>query len=212
LRLRTGNYWKHIDSLIVSHVADEGLLFVPDPLPADFVQGLLESIFPKYASDVISKLEKTYASKYPHLSPADLASAIYRDAVFTCNARSMVEAYPGKTYLMQYSVGNGTHGSDVAAMFYSSVVYQYNISIFTDYQSYMTSHAITGDPNILRAGNLTPPTIVWPLVPDSHAEMFANTLNVADDGFTLIEDSDSLKSVCEVWQKGLMEATLKGGY
>lgn len=141
-----------------------------------------------------------------------MASVVVRDAVFTCNVRSMVEAYAEKTHLMQYFVGNATHGSDVAAMFYSSLVYNQSSTLFSDYQSYMISHAITGDPNTLRATDGTPSTIYWPLVSGVNAESLRNGLNVTDDGFELISDAQVLKSVCSVWQQGLLEATLKGGY
>jgi hypothetical protein len=146
------------------------------------------------------------------MTPAEAARAMISDAFFTCNARRLVEAYPENSYLAQYSVAPGTHGSDVFAVFYSHTLHNVSIPLFSAYQSYLTSHALTGDPNALRDEEVKPPTIEWPVVRNVHAERIQNTLNVTDLGFELIGDGKALKSVCDVWAEVLSDVTEKGGY
>lgn len=163
--------------------------------------------------ELVAKVNSTYYHTYPNATEADLISIVARDTTFTCNVRGMAEAYPRKTHLMQYSVGKATHGSDVAAMFYSEALFNVSVPLWGGYQSYMVSSALTGDPNLLRNKTMSdPPTIDWPLIPNVNSERLGNSVNVTNNGFSLIDDDQVLKSVCHVWRHALVEATKRGGY
>lgn len=185
---------------------------MPDPLPPGYIDGYLQYLIPEYAADARTKINDTFSQTYPELSAIDFASKLLGDMTLSCNTRDLLEAYPRRTHLMQYSVGNGTHGSDVAAAFYSPTLFNVTVPLWAAYQSYLTSQALTGDPNALRNRTIDPPTIEWPMVPDPNADRLGNTLNVTDDGFELIEDGVVLKNLCDVLRDALMEATTKGGY
>jgi hypothetical protein len=199
----TGNYWKDLDSLIVSHVEFEGLALTPSPLPDTFIDLLMTDIFPPDSSSLISQILDSYSAAYPQLSTLEFAYKIIGDIFIRCNVGSMVEAYPDRTYLLQYSFPPATHGSDLEALFYSFAVDQVEVPVFMWYQSYFVSHAITGNPNTFRH---TTRTIEWPLVPNANAVQFGNTLNVTEVRFELIQDSEVNKSLCSLWREAFTSA------
>ncbi|KAJ9364797.1 Carboxylesterase family-domain-containing protein [Paecilomyces variotii] len=207
LEFLSGNYWKNLDSLIVSHVCDEADIFVSDTIIDNKqVEEWIHSLLPAYASPAVEKavLEEYPAAGTPgspYMTARERDKAFVRDSTFTCNVRTLTQAYAGKTYNMQYSVTPGLHSDDVLAMFFDSSVPlgNYNASVdFTlipgfatlaeGYQSYMASHAIYGDPNTARLALSIPPTITWPH-PSQSGDAYANVLNVGDLGFSLIVDT-----------------------
>jgi hypothetical protein len=130
---------------------------------------------------------------------------MYNHGTFLCATRYIAEAYRGKVWNMVYSQGAGTHGSDIAAAFYkgnplSSLLNPKFGKVAANYQSYLTSHARTGDPNKFRADA---GTIEWPKV--GYGPVFSNVLNVTDNGFRLIQDDANTEADCGFWTK-----TLKG--
>ncbi|GBF62582.1 secreted lipase [Trichophyton mentagrophytes] len=208
-----GNYWRHLDSLIISHVYDEGSLFVGNVSTLESLSGFFKSNFPTYATEAISTLEDYYHLKKPsNESVRAIGSRLIRDTFFTCNIRYILQKYSKKSYLMQYSPKAATHGQDVFALWYSTKLLNVSIPLFSGYQSYFLSHAITGDPNTLRDRDINPPTISWPKVGDIKAEKLVNTLDVVDTGYKLITDDQVLKSTCDIWQKLLLDVTKQGGY
>ncbi|EFR00492.1 carboxylesterase [Nannizzia gypsea CBS 118893] len=208
-----GNYWRHLDSLIISHVYNEGGPFVTNYKTLESLSDLLKSLFPTYATKAISTLEDYYHLKNAsNESVTTIGSKMVRDAIFTCNIRDIVRKYPKKSYLMQYSPKAATHGQDVVAVWYSPKLWNVSIPLFSGYQSYLLSHAITGNPNSLRDRDIDPPTIPWPKVGDTNAEKLENTLDVVDTGYRLIADDQVLKSTCDVWQRVLLDVTKQGGY
>ncbi|KAM5472296.1 hypothetical protein MauCBS54593_002887 [Microsporum audouinii] len=213
VEMARGKYWKHLDSLVVSHVYNEGGLFVGTDSTLDSLADFLQSLFPSYATKAVSTLKNHYHLNKPsNESATTIGSKLVRDALFACNIRDIVRAYPKKTYLMQYSPQSATHGADVAALWYSPTVYNASIPLFIGYQSYMLSHAITGNPNTLRDQAINPPTISWPRVAGTDTEKFQNTLDVVDTGYQLITDEQILKSSCDVWKRALLDVTEQGGY
>lgn len=182
---------------MVTHTANEGAIFVPNPLPDDFLNMVVSAVFPPNSSDIVSQIINAYHPAPPQITKEQFTSTVVADLLIKCNARYMVEAYAGKAYLGQYSVGNATHGSDLAAVFYEPQIYPSPVPLYSAYNSYLASHAITGDPNTLR--NKTS-TIEWPLVSSPNSEKPGNALNVTDNGFTLINDMEISKQLCDVWQ------------
>ena len=79
------------------------------------------------------------------------------------------------------------------------------------YQSYLVSHAETGDPNTYRKKLGLPPTLAWPK-PDNSGDEVRGVLQVGDLGFSIINDGQVSRETCTFWQ-GIMEAvTREGGY
>ncbi|MCJ1466308.1 hypothetical protein MMC07_004927 [Pseudocyphellaria aurata] len=173
----SGNYWKHLDSIIVSHVHDEAGPFVPEFIQTQTdVEKYVTAFFPQSRlSELKTAVLKQYPAREICLIPKNCAkkrtSNIIRDMSFTCNTRLLYDAYHkgAKTYMMQYDVlhnsGLAVHGSDLLALFRST---EFDIIAYlTDkfgkvvghtlggalnklaplYQSYFASHAIHGDPN-----------------------------------------------------------------
>lgn len=206
-----GNFWKNLDSIIVSHVADEGSLFVPGPIDSDYASTFLHGLFSDYAPKTVQKLTELYTDSSSNATLLKSARDMTRDGLFTCNTRRLVKAYDRRSYLMQYSVSPGTHGADVGAIFYSPDFFNATIPLFAAYQSYLASYALTGDPNELREKGTKPPTIHWPQVHNVNSEKIHNTLNVTETGFELIKDEQNLKSVCDLWDKALLSVTAGGG-
>lgn len=228
----SGNYWKGIDSLIVSHVSDEAETFVSDTIPDNqWFEQWLDSLLPAYSKPAIANaVLKEYPAASllgsPYLTPRERDKAFVRDSTFTCNARVLTQAYAGKTYNMQYSITPGVHSDDILAMFFdpSIPLGNYNASVNFDlipgfatmaeaYQSYMISHAVYGDPNKARLAHSIPHTIAWPH-PSQSGDTYANVLNVGDLGFSLINDtqiSANSGSHCDFMnQLGLALTNLNG--
>ncbi|KAF3482583.1 carboxylesterase family protein [Arthroderma uncinatum] len=213
VEMARGKYWKHLDSLVVSHVFDEGGPFIRSNDTLTSLHSLVQSLFPAYAAEAVSTLADHYNLNKPsYESVKTIGSKLVRDAIFACNIRAIVQGYPQRSYLMQYSPRAATHGADVAAVWYSPALYNVTIPLFAGYQSYLLSHAITNDPNSLRDQALTPPTIAWPRVAGTDKEKLRNVLNVGDTGYQLIADEQVLKSSCDIWQQVLLDATRQGGY
>ncbi|KAL9619367.1 MAG: hypothetical protein Q9160_006047 [Pyrenula sp. 1 TL-2023] len=170
----SGRHWKSLNSLIVSHVADESLSFVPKFIKsaADFTK-FVERFMPE---DKLAPVREIIELKYPSSFWRDHKSRlgdVIRDALFTCTTRQLYDTYKNSTstYMMQYNVfqtfGAAVHASDLIPTFYSPYMdHDYFFSeflkigwikrvlvkkVFKDlsplFQAYFVSHAITGNPN-----------------------------------------------------------------
>ncbi|KAK2731253.1 hypothetical protein FQN55_004898 [Onygenales sp. PD_40] len=230
----TGNYWSDVDSLIISHTSNEAELFSnPKVVTNDQFVNFVKSIIPSY---VPSEALEIILDQYP---PANLTGsrfklvrdrtkAFVRDSSFTCNTRYVTEAFFGKTFNAQYSATLGIHGTDILATFFDDAIpvnllnktMPFNIlplfsGVASAYQSYLTSHAIHGDPNKARADPHLPPTIEWPHPGTGEDEAFTNTLNVGDFGFSLVTDEQNVKageSLCDFFLELCKAATNLNGY
>lgn len=125
-----GNYWKGIESIIVSQVYDESSPFV-----SKFIQNTtdveiyVEDLFPqtKLSGLKTAVLKQYPADAYPYGANArSRTAAVIRDMYFTCNTRLLYDAYhnEAKTYMMEYDVlselGLATHGADLIPLFLNS--------------------------------------------------------------------------------------------
>ncbi|KAL2827396.1 carboxylesterase family protein [Aspergillus cavernicola] len=210
-----GNTWKHLDSLIVSHVVDEGSLYVPDPLPSNFLSSVISGLLPENSTKQVQKIVHMYESLYANSSTKERASAVYRDLILTCNIRTLLTAYTNPTqtqpssWALQYSfidnVLNGTHGSDAPATWYNSELQGYTVPLFAEYQRYLTNHARTGNPNLPWSGEYE--LGYWPGVWGlDDGERPRGVFNFTNWGFGVIEDGQMLGSVCGVWIREFLEA------
>lgn len=229
LEFASGNYWRGLDSAILSHVRDEATLFVDGAVSTDAdATKFLHQLFPPWADGLDAAILRQYPppSSAPHARFTDEGSrmrAIVQDSSFTCNVRNLDTAYAGKTWNMQYDIAPAWHATDLLLAFWNDglthgsvlgdaiqEVYPHIASLSRSYKSYITSLIRTGDPNALRAQHTDPPTPAWPR-PDLLGENVTGVLQV-DDGFSIIDDDTMSKSACDFWREFLAAATIEGGY
>jgi hypothetical protein len=236
----TGNYWTDIDSLIVSHCIDEPAIFLAAEginTDAQFTAAI-ESMLPQYAinagvaSQIIAQYPPVNSTNSPYANENERASAYLGQSSFLTFVRSLTTAYAGKTYNVQFSAFGGTHGSDVLATWYNPFIYldisgtevgfwqtlipleysQSDVGVAKDYQGYLVSHALTGNPNTYSDVYSDPSAIEWPLVGDGTGQYLTNVLNVTDSGFELITDEEDFESIAKFWTGIFYEITQLGGY
>lgn len=122
-----GNYWKGLESIIVSHVYNESGIFTPKFIQnSSSVEKYVHEFFPQRK---LSELRTAVLKKYPADGPPywgnarNRTGAIIRDVSFTCNTRLLYDAYKPKTYMMQYDVlknlGLAFHGADLLPLFFN---------------------------------------------------------------------------------------------
>lgn len=209
LEFASGNFDKNVESIVLSHVSDEAGMFVKDPGNNETAfQGLLEYNFGKntIVNEAMTKHFPPTSKKWT--TQRQRFHEFVQTTVFTCNVRYMTEAYKGKTYNLQYARGAGSHGSDITATFYSSGGYfgAATAKLNAQYQSYLISHARSGDVNKFRLNG----TIEWPKV--EWAPELGKVLNVTDKGFELITDDKTTADDCDMWKDVMAALTVGGGY
>lgn len=203
LELTAGNVAKNVESIINSHVLDEAQLFVPATVNESVIDAVLQHYFAS-SPTTIAAIKKHYAAI---ADPKARIKQIYQFSTFSSHNRFITEAYPGKTYNMQYSRGTGIHGSDIPADFYKPGIFDSKAAkkIGSQFQAYLLSHARTGDPNKERDAA----TVEWPKV--RIGPTLAPVLNVTDSGFALIEDPATKKADSEFWRETLAAFTQELG-
>lgn len=203
LEFMSGNYWKGIDSVIVSHVSKEADIFTPNIKDEADFDRWTGSLLPGFSPS--SALVRAI---YPPTTPLrDRVNYVVRDSSFICNILPLTEAYAGKAWNLQYSRGLGLHGLDLAANFYSpglSDALGFGDALFGEFsysfQSYLTSYVLTGDPNTLAKKSGQVPTVNWPRTTVTPgARYFANTLDAGARGFVVGEDTGLDNQICAKW-------------
>lgn len=227
LEFANGHYWQDIDSLILSHVSNEGQVFVDPNITTNAAgNAWLKSIYPNAGQAIQDAIQKQYppvtnstTSKYK--TEFDRLKEYTQDSTFTCNVRFLSDAYLGRTYNVQYSRANGLHGTDIGADFYDPNNFVISFLDSSDksiaefaptYQSYLTSHARTGDPNTYRKSNANFTTIVWPKVVNSLAEnQLQQVLYAGNTGYSLFSDNQTERTTCSFWLNFIAALTDEGG-
>lgn len=227
LEFATGHYWRDIDSLIISHVSNEGQVFVdPDITTNAAGNAWLASIYPNAGKVIEDAIQKQYPpvtnstnSKYK--TQFDRLKTYTQDSTFTCNVRFLSDAYIGRTYNVQYSRGNGYHGSDIGADFYDPNNFVISFLDSSDksiaefaptYQSYLTSHARTGNPNTYRKSNANFTAIGWPKVENGLlADQMKQVLYAGNQGYSLFSDNETERTTCSFWLSLIAALTDEGG-
>lgn len=213
LTVALGNYWKGIESIISSHVTNEGGMFTDRSITDD--EKFNAMVLSTYGnrSELLEARKKAIAL-YPAVSVTgspfktelDRLSQYVSEQSFTCHNRLIADAYPGKVYSVQYAVSPGTHGSDQRGTFFDSLNPQYanlsksEIEGRQGFQNMLASFAVAGSPN-KRRNNAT--TIEWQLTTGFNDTLFSNVLNVESltgaGGFSLVKDSLQPKDRCGFW-------------
>jgi carboxylesterase type B len=205
-----GNNWKNLESLIVSHVSNEANVFIPASVTNDAKwKEYLTQWYPSQ-SDIVTAITDYYSNIG---SMQDKLKAFVGDSTFHCNTRWIASGYSNKTYMLEYSRMGGQHGTDILAMFIGTktiVAAAQNIdTTFPDfaksYQSYLLSHARTGDPNTYRLKSGPSPTVPWEKVKSPDHDF--NVVEAGPNGFSTIQDKINSKKVCDFWQNLFAQET-----
>ncbi|EFY85925.1 hypothetical protein J3459_017348 [Metarhizium acridum] len=230
LALGQGSYWKGIDSAIVSHVMNESGPFVPkevvdresfDRYLAEFLPG--EALEPQR-----SRIKGEYDCEARFNGDfRACAGAIIEHLVITCNTRYLADAYPGKTYAMQYAFPLdevASHGADLIPLFTNDFEEAKSFLLALDlpgmteemaalyagwltnavtstYQGYYASFGVSGDPNTL----LESPPLEWSPV-DGSDDALSRVLRVQlggtpEDSFHHVSDERNTKKICSFWKE-----------
>ncbi|KAK5989658.1 Secreted lipase [Cladobotryum mycophilum] len=222
--LSQGKHWAGLDAAIISHCSNESEAFIPKGidteekfdaflytfLPGEMLAPQRQQIKEKY------DCEKTFPGNYKAC-----LGLIVQHAAFTCNTRYMFEAYPEKSYMMEYAYPSdvlGSHGSDLIPLFTSNMLQAQaflekmgvgkvqaaiyaaalHAQVAPDYTKYLASFAISKDPN-----DWDEPT-TWPLAKDVNGKI-SNALRVQTPTlfrktFALTEDKQNTKDDCDFWR------------
>jgi carboxylesterase type B len=209
LELLTGNYFKRIDSLIVSHMTREADNFVSkDPkraTDAAFMSMVNEHF--NNNTEVSSALQRQLPLAN-FQTPRERMIRYAQDAVFVCNTRFLTQAYPNRTYNF---VMDGVHGKDVFANFYSRGGVGDRVLADTigspqavKFQRYITSMIRTGNPNTYKSEGAPewPKAVMGPEID--------NTLQIKKN-FAFFKDPANSASECDIWADLFATVTNDGG-
>ena len=156
-------------------------------------------------------------------SESDRLIDLTQDLEFQCNVRYLSDAYNGTNWNIQYSATTGLHGVDVFPIFYNlnidlsalrtnlSLPFAPGFGSFAQvYQSYLVSHARTGDPNTFKKSFDLIAAVPWPQ-PGNTGDALTNVLDATDLGFIYITDNLTRKSRCGFWEDVAAAVTSLGG-
>lgn len=231
LEYASGNYYKGVDSLILSHVSDEAFYFVPTDVTTDAqFSAYVSEFFPIYAQS--AGVNAVIEARYPPVTSGqsnystefDRLKALLAESSFQCNIRYLTDAYDGKNYNIRYAVTPGLHAVDLLPTFYDLNIDLTALGQVTPfalipgfgsfaqaYQSYLVSHARSGDPNQYAKVLNVPPAIHWPRPGNSGADVITDVLNAGDLGFSVVSDQQTKESVCGFWREVAATLTYLGG-
>lgn len=186
----------------------------------------MSGIIPPYAatagfkSRILARYPPALDGRGTFATERQRLETFFRDLVFSTNIRALTDAYAGKNFNLQYSASPYTHGADVFATFYFRG-FDYNLLNITSFsnefgnfattlQSYLVSHAQTGDPNKYRKSHKGFEAIRWPR-PDSRGDFVKRVLNATDTGFKVITDEQVTRSIALFWEEIVKDLTELGG-
>jgi carboxylesterase type B len=208
-----GNSVKNVESFIITHTADEGVAFVSDSVNDDhtFFRKGVEYTWGSEPT-IVSAILKVYPSPGPGSRFANEKERMVQfmtDHLFACKTRYLAQAFEDKTFMGQYSRGDGRHGRDIAATFYNTSkeapIGDPTFPVFAaQYQNYLLAHVRTGDP---ASSNQTP---VWPKV--TMGDTMSNVMDAGNGGFHLVDDNVATADACDFWMDVMAAVTKKGGY
>jgi carboxylesterase type B len=208
LELVSGNYFKGLESLIVTHVTDEAGMFTNpkkvynDTNFKDYINwqfgnnsAVTKALFDYYQLDRYNDARSRLMDYTSHSS-------------FTCTARYLASAYPNSTYMAQFE---GNHGSDILADFFDTSSTTGKLDSFfagsnakEKYQGYLASYASSGDPNKFKFAD----TPAWEKI--KFGEVIGGVLEVTNR-FKLINDFQTTKNDCDILTNVFAAVTAENG-
>jgi hypothetical protein len=219
----SGNYFKGIETIISSHVGDEGFMFADPGVDTDAkFDEMLGRVYGNSSelAPFIERAKKQYpavaAPGTPYKTERQRMGQYVSEGSFTCHNRIIVDAYPGKTYVVDYNILPSNHGSDQGGTFFNPQAPQHAgksaevLEASVGYQSYLLSTIRTGNPNTQRHQKHT---IEWPLVTGLDQPMLGNVLKVeslaGQSGFKLQSDDQLVSKDRCGWWSGVQVAIAK---
>jgi carboxylesterase type B len=214
LEAAAGHIWP-LQSVIVTHVQNEGLIFVPfTSLTTNTVahwKAVLGSVLPSALSatpgtDLVSQAEARYSFKYSgapsgtynFTSEADSLAHTFGDVGFLCNTRALIGAYHGTipTYSADANIFTGLHGSDILALQEYLGDYSPN---WDKYRRFLVSYAAYGDPNTYSGQGPYPLDNFNPWSTVTWANDLGNVAGVGDYTYGNIQDTQDSADICNFW-------------
>ncbi|KAL1707495.1 Alpha/Beta hydrolase protein [Schizophyllum commune] len=178
--------------------ADEGSLFVDVSDPDTFdIAFWLRNAWPKLTeSDIADAL-----AVYQDLAPVDQATTILGDVIFLCPSYTLMRAFD-TPYRADFVVDDAWHGYDLP-YYFPDTVYLFNKSynnadFDTAFSSAFSNFALSKDPNVKVAEDLTPTWAPW-----SDASTVEMVFNKTEGGVPDIRTSQTDEWVlerCSFWQ------------
>jgi hypothetical protein len=198
---------KNLESVIITHVKDEGTMFSGGVSDDATFNKVIQDAFGDSKSvqeAILKQFPSPAATNSKYKTQKERFGAYMASSVFSCYTRYLTEAYSGKAYNVQFSHGSGQHGTDLTALFpgegyFTPLSLMYGSSnkgpkdFLPKYRAYLSSHVRAGNPNTFKS----PGTIEWPLV--KLGPVLSQVLNVGDDKFTLIDDLENTTEQCSGW-------------
>lgn len=223
-----------IESIILSTTADEGSPFTDNSIKNDtqFDQWVNTLYGPLAKTQVF---QKSVREMYPPVGKGDglykdqiaRRKAFYRDGAFSCYARYITEAYPDKVWNMQFGELGGFHGTDLIALYSRRDFTILGIptplpaslrAVSRAYQSYLVSHAVTGNPNTLslKTANRIPgkdnvAAPMWMKTPRLQGEWMDNVMFMGNGSLVSGSSNNINARNCDMWQTMMQEATAEVG-
>ncbi|TID25648.1 putative lipase [Venturia nashicola] len=203
VEMSTGNFWKGLESVMLSHTSDEVTMFASSKITTqrsldDFQRKLLPTA-PALQNAVEKHFNKLSTVKQRLFD-------FMQGTIFACNIRFLSQAYADRNFVYQYAKGRGSHGSDILPMFYSrhspltalaGTINSDVIKMAEKLQPYLAAYIVTGDPNTREHGG-KPPFLIEK-IKDSSLEYLAPVLSF-DDVNEVILDPHARLGACEFWR------------
>jgi hypothetical protein len=214
--------WQGLNSIVVTHVADEGKSFVPPEASMNTEANwkvLVGAAVPKKidssggSPDLLDAAYQQYAFPTHFANEQASLDVVIGAYTILCNVRLIINAYrttlAGHVYSAQVDfLPDGSHGTDIL-----NLISGLSGTNTGKYRRFLLSHAATGDPNF--NSNVYPP---FPLGPDSGsvwspiswANNITNILHVsAQDFSTNFQDNEDASAICTYWNSFQASAVAK---
>ncbi|KAI1101215.1 carboxylesterase family protein [Jackrogersella minutella] len=215
-----GNYWKSIESALISHCTNEAYSFIPGWVNNQTAFDLFLELF--LPGPALEPEREAIKNQYPCKGNfSNCIGDIIRDAFFTCNTRNLFDSYPENSYMMEYGFpwnAAGYHATDLiplfvnnvdetidllknlldecAAKFYAGLLWGRVVGI---YQSYFASFALTGNPR----GRQPPPSLPTWVAADGQLDKLSNVMKVSGidfHAFANVSDNQNTNYTCSFWE------------
>jgi carboxylesterase type B len=212
-----GNFFKGIETIISSHVTDEGSSFTDETVNTDDKFDELMALTYGNSSALASSrsaINRLYppvsAPNSPFKTEKQRLGLYVTEGSFTCHNRVVADAYAGKTYVVHYAVPPARHGGDQDATFFNPLNPRYASTPAAEleerqgFQSYLASYIRSGNPNTYR-NNAT--TIEWPFATGYGEATLGNALTIetlaGKAGIKVAADSLMARERCQWWTDAL---------
>jgi len=193
--LAKGQFHKNI-SVIAGHNSLEGILFTPYYINNDtiFRSELIKTLpdlaaFPDVVDYIMNVLyPPVYDGSQGYTDIIGRTIKLLSERVFTCSTFYLDKAYKNQTYQYEFAVPPAIHGYDVSSTFYNGAEVP-SVPVALDLQTYITSFALTGNPN-------APQAPYFPQYGKNNSVLILNSTI-----YTAVDADANVR--CDFWQKAL---------